>query len=254
MSAPVLLERFADGVATLTLNRPDKRNALNTELVVALKEALDRTATDASVRVVTLAGAGKDFCAGADLAELERVTDMGREECLRDARSLGELFRKMRAHPRPVVALVHGCALAGGCGLATACDLVLAREDAELGYPEVHLGFVPALVMTLLRRKVGEGRAFEMVALGRRYGAKAARELGIVNAVFPPFTYATDVERYVRDLASRPPGAVRLTKALLYELDGLDVQAGLERAAEVNAEARMSEECREGVRRFLEKS
>ena len=254
MSAPVLLERLAEGVATLTLNRPDKRNALNTELVVALKEALDRTATDASVRVVTLAGAGKDFCAGADLAELELVTEMGREESQRDARSLGELFRKMRAHPRPIVALVHGRALAGGCGLATACDLVLARDDAELGYPEVHLGFVPALVMTLLRRKVGEGRAFEMVALGRRYGAKAARELGIVNAVFPPFTYATDVERYVRDLASRPPGAVRLTKALLYELDGLDVQAGLERAAEVNAEARMSEECREGVRRFLEKS
>jgi methylglutaconyl-CoA hydratase len=254
VSDPVLLERVSDGVATLTLNRPDKRNALSNELVTALKWALGRTAADASVRVVTIQGAGKDFCAGADLAELERVAGMGREESLRDARSLGELFLKMRSHPQPIVALVHGRALAGGCGLATACDLVLAREDAELGYPEVHLGFVPALVMTLLRRKVGEGRAFEMVALGRRYRAEAARALGIVNAVFPPFTYATDVERYVRELAGRPPGALRLTKALLYELDDLDFRAGLERAAEVNAEARMSEECREGVRRFLEKS
>jgi methylglutaconyl-CoA hydratase len=221
--------------------------------VRALGEALDRVARDAAVRVVTLAGAGEDFCAGADLAELERVAGMGREESLRDARSLAGLFRKMRAHPRPLVALVQGRALAGGCGLATACDLVLARQDAELGYPEIHLGFVPALVMTLLRRKVGEGRAFEMAALGRRYRAGAARELGIVNAVFSASTYDSDVERWVRELASRPPGALRLTKRLLYELDGLDIDAGFERAAQVNAEARTSEECREGVRRFLER-
>ncbi len=254
MSEPVLLERVADGVASLTLNRPEKRNALNAELVSALKEALDRAAADPSVRVVALAGAGKDFCAGADLAELGRVAEMGREESLRDARSLGELFLKMRTHPRPLVALVHGRALAGGCGLATACDLVLARDDAELGYPEVHLGFVPALVMTILRRKVGEGRAFELVARGARYGARAARDLGLVNEVFAAFTYATEAERYVRSLATLPPGALQLAKELLYELEGLDFEAGLERAAQVNADARLSEECREGVRRFLEKS
>jgi len=254
MSGPVLLERLADGVAALTLNRPDKRNALSAELRDALDEAFDRTAADPSVRVVTLSGAGKDFCAGADLAELERVADTGRAESLRDARALGALFRKMRAHPRPLVALVHGRALAGGCGLATACDLVLAREDAELGYPEIHLGFVPALVMTMLRRKLGEGRAFEMVSLGRRYGAEAARALGLVNAVFPAASFEADAHRWVHELATRPPGALSLGKKLLYELDGLDFDAGLERAAEVNAEARMSEECREGVRRFLERS
>ena len=253
VSEPVLVQRFADGVAALTLNRPEKRNALSAELRVALHEALDRTALDESVRVVTLSGAGKDFCAGADLAELERVAEAGREESLRDARALGELFWKMRTHPRPVVALVHGRALAGGCGLATACDLVLARDDAELGYPEIHLGFVPALVMTMLRRKLGEGRAFEMVALGRRYDAEEARELGLVNAVFAADGFEAEGERWVRELASRPPGALRLSKKLLYELDGLEFGAGLERAAEVNAEARMSEECREGVRRFLER-
>jgi methylglutaconyl-CoA hydratase len=254
VSEPVLLERVEGGVAALTLNRPEKRNALNGEVLLALQEALDRASADASVRVVTVAGAGKDFCAGADLAELERVAEMGREESLRDARSLGDLFRKMRTHPRPLVALVQGRALAGGCGLATACDLVLARDDAELGYPEIHLGFVPALVMTLLRRKIGEGRAFEMVALGRRYGAEEARAFGLVNAVFPASTFDADAGATVRELATRPPGALRLTKSLLYELDGLDFHAGLERAAEVNAEARVSEECREGVRRFLERS
>jgi methylglutaconyl-CoA hydratase len=251
VSEPVLLQRNADGVAALTLNRPEKRNALTAALRLALHEALDRTALDDSVRVVSLAGAGKDFCAGADLEELERVAQAGREDSLRDARSLGGLFRKMRTHPRPIVALVHGRALAGGCGLATACDLVLARDDAELGYPEIHLGFVPALVMTMLRRKLGEGRAFEMVALGRRYAAGEARELGLVNAVFSAADFEAEADRWVRELASRPPGALRLSKKLLYELDELDFEQGLERAAEVNAEARMSEECREGVRRFL---
>jgi methylglutaconyl-CoA hydratase len=254
VSAAVLLEEVRDGVAALTLNRPEKRNALNAELVAALEEALDRAAGDESVRVVTLSGAGKDFCAGADLAELERMVAMGSEESLEDARSLGALFAKMRAHPRPLVAIVHGHALAGGCGLATACDVVLAREDAELGYPEVRLGFVPALVMTILRRKVGEGRAFELVALGERYSAEAARGFGLVTQVFAAATFAADVERYVHRLSSRPASAVALAKSLLYELDGLDFQRGLERAAQVNVEARMSEECRAGVRAFLEKS
>lgn len=151
------------------------------------------------------------------------------------------------------MALVHGRALAGGCGLATACDLVLARADAEFGYPEVHLGFVPALVMTILRRKVGEGRAFELTALGARHGAEEARMLGLVNRVFPADTFDAEAERVVVDLASRPAGAVSLTKHLLYELDGMTFERGLERAAEVNAVARASEECRTGVRRFLDK-
>lgn len=254
MSGHVLIETVRDGVAALKLNRPEKRNALNAELVAALKAALDRAAADQAVRVVTLAGEGKDFCAGADLAELARTSEMGREENLADARSLGALLARMRAHPRPIVAIVHGRALAGGCGLATACDLVLARDDAELGYPEVHLGFVPALVMTILRRKVGEARAFELVALGERHGADAARDLGLVNRVFTASTFSADVERYVGDLAARPVSALTLSKRLLYELGDLDFEEGLERAAEANVEARMSDECRAGVRAFLARS
>jgi methylglutaconyl-CoA hydratase len=253
VSDPVLLESVAGGIARLTLNRPDKRNALNAALVRGLADALDRAAANASVRVVTLAGAGKDFCAGADLAELERAAELGHEESLADARALAGLFAKMRSHPRPIVALVHGRALAGGCGLATACDLVLASADAELGYPEVHLGFVPAIVMTILRRKVGEGRAFELTALGARHRAEEAQRLGLVNRVYSADTFEVDTERFLADLASRPPGAVTLTKHLLYELDGLSFERGLERAAEVNAVARASEECRAGVRRFLDR-
>jgi methylglutaconyl-CoA hydratase len=254
VTEPVLLESTWEGVARLTLNRPDKRNALNDALVAALKDALDRTAADAAVRVVRIDGAGKDFCAGADLAELERAASQGYDESLTDARALGALFGKMRSHPRPLVAVVHGRALAGGCGLATACDLVLARADAELGYPEVHLGFVPALVMAILRRRVGEGRAFELAVRGARHGAEEARELGLVNRVFAASSFEADVARFVAELATLPPGAVAMTKRLLHDLDGLGFERGLERAAEVNARARGSEECRQGVRRFLDRS
>lgn len=250
----LLLYQVDGRVAWLTLNRPEKRNALNGELVAALKAGLARAADDPEVRVVALGGAGTDFCSGADLAELERISEMGEEENLDDARSLGALFQQMRQHPNPIVGVIRGRALAGGCGLASACDLVLAAADAEFGYPEVHLGFVPALVMTILRRKMGEGRAFEVVAQGDRFGAEEARRLGLVNQVWASEDFEAGVDDYLRRLAKKPASAVQLTKGLLYELDGLDFDAGIARAAEVNVEARMTDACRAGVRRFLDKS
>ena len=243
-----------EGIATLTLSRPEKRNALDAALVSALTEALAALAERPSVRVVALRGAGPDFCAGADLAELERVAEAGPDESLTDARRMGALFAAVRAHPTPVVAVVQGRALAGGCGLATACDLVLAREDAEFGYPEVQLGFVPALVMTILRRKVTEGAAFELVALGRRVGAERAAQLGLANRVLPTQGFDEGVAAVLGELASLPSSALRMSKSLLYGLDGLSFEQGLERGAEVNAAARRTDECREGVRRFLERA
>lgn len=254
MNEVVLRWAVDGGVATLTLHRPDKRNALNGALVEALKEGLAKAAADVQVRVVALRGAGKDFCAGADLAELERIAGMSEEENLEDARSLGALLLAMRTLPKPIVAVVHGRALAGGCGLATACDLVLAHEAAELGYPEVHLGFVPAMVMAILVRKMGEGRAFDLVARGHRVSAGEARALGLVNHVFPADTFDGDVAAFLTDLAARPPSAVALTKGLLYELGDLSFEEGIERGARVNVEARATEACREGVRRFLDRS
>jgi len=254
VSDAVLLYSVKDGVAALTLNRPDKRNALNAALVAALKERLSEAAEDPSVRIVTITGAGKDFCSGADLADLERISGMGAEENLEDARSLGALFVQMRLHPQPIVAIVKGRALAGGCGLATSCDLVVARDDAEFGYPEVHLGFVPALVMTILRRRVGEGRAFELVARGARFSAVEAERIGLISQVFAAFTFKAEADEYIGSLVAKPASALTLTKSLLYELDGLDFEEGIERAAHVNSEARMTDACRAGVRRFLERS
>jgi len=252
--AGVLRVEIAEGVATFTLNRPDRRNALNGELVQALRGAFAGALIDPEVRVIVLTGEGRDFCSGADLEELESIADMGPEESLQDASELGELFTDMRLHPRPIIAVVRGRALAGGCGLATACDLVLAEEGAEFGYPEVHLGFVPAMVMAILRRKIGESRAFELVTRGHRISATEALDLGLVARVFPADGFQEAVGAYATDLAGRPPSAVELTKRLLYGLDGVSFQEGIRRGAEVNVVARMTDACREGVRRFLRKA
>ena len=249
----VLSVHVADGVCTLELNRPDKRNALNGDLVSALHDALGEAAVDDEVRVIALRGAGSDFCSGADLAELEKIADMGAEESLQDAQRLGDLFVAMRTVEKPIVAVVHGRALAGGAGLATACDLVIAAESAEFGYPEVHLGFVPAMVMAILRRKVGESRAFELVARGQRIGAAEAERLGIFTRVFADAAFDAEVDAYLTDLAKRPPSALALSKRLFYGLDGLSFEEGIARGAEVNVIARLTEACREGVRRFLAK-
>ena len=251
---PVLPYTVDNGIVTLTLNRPEKRNAINQAMVTSLKAFLERAAEDPAARVVVITGRGKDFCAGADLEELEQIVTLSQEENLEDALSLGELFIQIRRHPLPVIALVKGRALAGGCGLATACDIVLARDDSEFGYPEIHLGFVPAMVMAILRRKVSQSQAFELVVKGDRISAEEARDLGLVTRIFPAFTYAENAKQYLQVFGKKPRAAVILTKKLLYELDDLDFESGVRRGAEVNAEARMSEECREGVRRFLEKS
>jgi methylglutaconyl-CoA hydratase len=241
------------GVARITLNRPDKRNALDSELVGELHEAVRLSAADANVRAVLLMGAGKDFCSGADLASIKRVAESGVLENLADARAMADLFTALRHHPRPVIAAVRGRALAGGCGLATACDIVLASESAQFGYPEVNIGFVPAMVMAILRRSMSEKAAFELVATGAIIPATRAREVGIVQRVFPDDRFDEEVESYVSAVAARPPAALSLTKALLYQMDGLDFAASLDAGVQGNAIARMTDDFRQGVRRFLEK-
>jgi len=244
----------SDGVCRLTLNRPEKRNALNGDLVSALAEALDRASDDDAVRVIAILGAGKDFCAGGDLAELAQIMDQGHEANVADAMTLGSLFIQMRSHPKPIVAVVHGRALAGGCGLATACDLILAAGDAEFGYPEVDIGFVPAMVMAILSRKVTESIAFELVTTGERISAERAERIGLVNRVFGAAEFEDGTSRFLETLAKKPASALELSKALLYELDEAGFDEGIRRGAEVNAIARRTDACREGVRRFLDRS
>lgn len=255
MSGPgansLVLLQVEAGVATLTLNRPRKRNALSAAMVAALSRRLAEAGNDPEVRVVALRGAGEDFCAGADLAEIASSQREAVEAGLADARRLGEVFIGIRRMEKPVAAVVRGRALGGGCGLATACDIVLAHPDAGFGYPEVHLGFVPAVVMPLLRRRVGEAAAFELAVRGHRVGAKEAAALGLATRVIADEEFDTAVDAYMRDLASRPPTAVALAKRLFRGLGDAAFEDDVARGAEVNAIARLTRECRDGVRSFL---
>jgi methylglutaconyl-CoA hydratase len=239
------------GVNRIVLDRPERRNALNGALVDELKEALALAAADDRIRVIAVAGAGPDFCAGADLDEVQAAIDEGVMASLADAESLGELFLLLRRLEKPVVALVHGRALAGGCGLATACDLVLAAETATFGYPEVKLGFVPAMVMAILRRVVGEKVAFELVATGDPIDAADAARLGLVNRVFSHDSFEDQAGAYLIALAGRSTSALALTKRLLYETDGASFEAAIGAGARANALARLTEDCQDGIRRFL---
>src|SRR5256712_11614562 len=179
-----VLVHLAGGVLTATLNRADKRNAIDTGMIDALLAVLEQADLDASVRVVATRGAGRDFCAGMDLNELLASADHTLEQNRQAALHFAKIFVRMRQLPKPIVALVHGRALAGGCGLATACDLIIAAESAQFGYPEVQRGFVPAIVMTLLKRTVGEKVAFDLVATGRIVTASEAAGLGFVSRVY----------------------------------------------------------------------
>jgi len=248
-----ILYSVENKIARVTLNRPDKRNALDAEIVSEIKAALCEAASDESVRVVLITGAGKDFCSGADLAALQQISTATVMENVADARNLGELFLQMRKHPRPIIAAVRGRALAGGCGIATACDIVLAAESAQFGYPEVNIGFIPAMVMAILRRSVSEKRSFELITRGEILSAQRACDIGMINRVFADDEFVAKVEEYIESMAGKSASAVSLSKNLLYHMDAMSFETALEAGVQLNAITRMTEDCKRGVERFLKK-
>jgi methylglutaconyl-CoA hydratase len=248
-----ILYSVEESIARITLNRPDKRNALDDEIVSEFKDALEAARRDKTVRVVLVTGAGNDFCSGADLASLQRISEAGVEESMSSAGVMGKLFVSMRRHPRPIVAAVRGRALAGGCGLATACDIILAADSSKFGYPEVNIGFIPAMVMAILRRSVSEKRAFELITGGEIISARTALEIGMINRVFADDQFEASVEEYVRKFATKSASAVSLAKSLLYHMDGMTFETAIEAGIQMNAITRMTEDCKRGVERFLNK-
>ncbi|HEY2846342.1 MAG TPA: enoyl-CoA hydratase-related protein [Pyrinomonadaceae bacterium] len=240
-------------VRLITLNRPDKRNALNDELIAALKEALHEADADDDLRAIVIRGAGKDFCSGADLASIQKIAGATYEENVEDARQLAELFELFRKVRQPVIAAVHGRAIAGGCGLATACDLVIAARSARFGYPEVKIGFVPAMVAAILRRNLGEKKSFELLTRGFEYSAADAERLGLVNDLFEEEGFETAAIEFASGYANLSASAVQMTKKLLYEMDGDHYSEAIEKGVEANARTRMTEDCKKGIAKFLDK-
>ncbi|MFN0278401.1 MAG: enoyl-CoA hydratase/isomerase family protein [Pyrinomonadaceae bacterium] len=242
-----------NAIRVLTLNRPEKRNALNDELIAALKDALREADADESLRAIVIRGAGKDFCSGADLSSIQKIATASYEENVEDARSLAELFLLIRQLRVPVIAAVHGRALAGGCGLATACDLVVATHAARFGYPEVKIGFVPAMVAAILRRNLGEKKSFELLTQGFEYTAEEAVQLGLVNRTFDEEGFEDAVLDYASAYTKVSRSAVEMTKHLLYCIDAQNITDAIEQGIVTNAKARMTEDCQQGIAKFLQK-
>jgi methylglutaconyl-CoA hydratase len=249
----VLIEDHG-AVRVLTLNRPEKRNALNDALIVALKDALRGADANEALRAVVIRGAGKDFCSGADLEALRKISKASYEENLEDARNLAELFSMIREIRVPVIAAVHGRALAGGCGLATACDLVIATRSARFGYPEVKIGFVPAMVAAILRRNLGEKKSFELLTQGFEFSAEEANAIGLVNAIFEEHGFEAAALEYASVYTKVSGSAVAMTKRLLYDIDGDDFAVAVKKGVETNAKARMTDDCKRGIAKFFEKT
>lgn len=250
---PELLISTENRIVTLTLNRPEKRNALSDALIGSLKTALEETNKNDEIRAIVIRGAGADFCSGADLSVLQKVAEGSILDNLADAAELMELFALIRRVRVPVVAAVKGRALAGGCGLATACDLVLAAKTAKFGYPEVKIGFVPAMVMAILRRNTTEKRAFELLTRGFEFDAEQAENYGLVNQVYADETFDQAVADYVQVFEKVSGSAVMLSKRLLYQMDGMTFEHALQAGVDTNTIARMTEDCQNGIAKFLKK-
>ncbi|MBX2966100.1 MAG: enoyl-CoA hydratase/isomerase family protein [Cyclobacteriaceae bacterium] len=241
-------------VAVITLNRPDKRNALNHELIAELKKAFDAAAQDENVKAVILSAKGEAFCAGADLAYLQQLQHFSYEENLQDSNHLKELFVKMYTHPKIIIAQVQGHALAGGCGLATVCDWVFAVPEAKFGYTEVKIGFIPALVSVFLLRKIGEGAARELLLGGDLISAERALASHLINRVVSAENLEKEVWDFTTQLISKNSAdSMRLTKRLIADVYGKSLEDALNHAAASNAHARSTQDCKRGIEAFLNK-
>ncbi|MFO0948080.1 MAG: enoyl-CoA hydratase/isomerase family protein [Planctomycetota bacterium] len=249
MSEPLILtESAGHGITVLTLNRPERRNALSTPLMEKLCETLTHLNESATQRVLILEGAGSVFCAGLDLKEASTTTDAHRS-----AELVAKMLEAVATSPLVTIAAVHGAAIAGGAGLMSACDFVVAGEHAKIGYPEVHRGLVAGLVMTFLRRQLRERDARELLLLGELIDATRAKEIGLVNQVVPDIDVHTEAVRLAERALKGAPGAIARSKQLLAELWSRKVREDLELALDYHLRARGSLEAAEGMAAFLEK-
>lgn len=243
-----------DRIAYVTLNRPEKSNALCFDLITELRVAFRQAEEDEKVRIVILRANGEAFCAGADLQYLQELQANSFEQNLADSDHLKELFLQIYQLKKIVISQVHGHALAGGCGLATVCDFTFAAPEANFGYTEVRIGFVPAIVMVFLLRKVGESKAKQLLLGGSIIGAQQAKDLGLIQFVVEKDLLAATVKEFALQLTeNNSTYAMVVTKQMIAKVYGLQFEDALRFASEMNAKARSSEDCRRGITSFLNK-
>lgn len=243
-----------DRVGFITLNRPEKRNALNEELIKSLSAAFDKASNDSSVKVIVLRGNGEAFCSGADLGYIQQMQEFSFDDNLADSTRLKDLFLKIYTLSKVVIAQVEGHAIAGGCGLATVCDFIYSIPEAKFGYTEVRIGFIPAIVMVFLIRKIGDQKARELLLSGQLVGASDVLARGLVTAVFPKETISEQVFQYAQKLIkSNSSEAITTTKQMIADVQSMPLEEALSYAARMNADARGTADCKRGIAGFLNK-
>ena len=247
-----LILDISGAVATITLNRPDKRNAMSATMIAELQTALDEI-EKSHVRVGILTGAGKAFCSGMDLEMLAAIAQQTPAENQEDSRRMAKMFRRIWSFPRPLIAAVNGAALAGGCGIATLCDFTLAVAEAKFGYTEVKIGFLPALVSVFLIRQIGEKRTRDLLLTGRILEAVEAKEMGLVNEIVPAENLIARSKELAELLIAASPASLSRAKRLMTSAAAASVDVDLERAILENARIRCTSDFKEGLASFLEK-
>src|SRR6267143_2014396 len=251
MHSTLILE-FSGEIAKITLNRPEKRNAISTQMIAELQTALD-TIEKSHSRVVIVTGAGKAFCAGMDLDMLAAITKQSPAENQEDARRIAKMLRRIWSFPRPMIAAVNGAAIAGGCGIATLCDFTLAVSEATFGYPEVRIGFLPANVSVFLMRQIAEKHARDLLLTGRTIDAAEARRIGLITQIVPPAELMAATQTLAATLVASSPTSLLKTKKLLCDFAAPEVDRELELAIAESAQIRSTADFREGLASFLEK-
>jgi methylglutaconyl-CoA hydratase len=243
---------YDSGIATITFNRPDKRNAVSFQLVEELVTALDEVERS-TAQIVILTGAGKAFCAGMDLDELKSLTGKTHADNVADSTKMAQIFRRLYEFPKPTIAAVNGAAIAGGTGLATMCDFTLAVPEAKFGYTEVRIGFVPAIVSSMLVWQVGHKIARDLLLTGRLFDSAEAHRYGLVNEVVAPENLITRARELASQLMENSPSSLVATKRLINGFIGPQLDKQIADAIEDNARIRTTADFREGVASFLEK-
>jgi methylglutaconyl-CoA hydratase len=271
MTYTTLNFEISDQIALITLNRPEKRNAISPEMIADLLAALDEI-EKGPARVAILTGAGKAFCAGMDLAYLQQMSAPGgskhrilkggvlkggiaraSDANLADARRIAHMFRRIWDFPKPLIAAVQGAALAGGCALATFADFTLATPEAKFGYTEVRIGFMPGIVAAFIVRQVGDKLARDILLSGRIFGAEEARKMGLVNEIVPAESLMERAHTLAKELIALSPTSLTYTKGLLNKFSSAEIERDIETSLQESARIRSAEDFREGLTAFLEK-
>jgi methylglutaconyl-CoA hydratase len=247
-----LILEFSGELAKLTLNRPDKRNAISSKMISEMQSALDAI-EKSHARVAIITGAGRAFCAGMDLEMLAAIANQSAAENMEDSRRMARMFRRIWSFSKPLIAAVNGAALAGGCGIATLCDFTIAVPEAKFGYTEVKIGFLPAIVSVFLTRQIGDKHARDLLLTGRLIDAAEAKSLGLITEILAPEDLHNRAVELAEVLIAASPVSLTRAKRLLTSAAAASVDADLERAILENARIRCTADFKEGLASFLEK-